>query len=101
MFAGCTSLETVGNISATQVSSDPGYNTMFEGCNALQKVGVISVTVMLGRYYENMFKNSSIIEIGGISNKSIDNLSVYLPDNCYEGMFSGCISLTFCEFIIL
>ena len=76
MFAGCTRLELVGNITALRSTS---VSRMFAGCGALKRVGVMNMprAVNMSRMFEN---DSSLLNV----------CQFFVPSNADgAGMFGG------------
>ena len=93
LFAGCTTLTSVDNMSLPATTlSDSCYRTMFYGCTSLTTVpsDLLPATTLANDCYRAMFINCTSL-------KEIPNgflPATTLANDCYYGMFQQCTSLT-------
>lgn len=97
MFANCNSLvNTIKTLPAT-VLPESCYRSMFYGCTSLTTAPNINATAVSTSSCASMFTNCiNLINVQPVLNATIfgDEEKNQQASGCYEGMFSGCTSLT-------
>ena len=89
MFKDCKSLLSCPDLPATSLGTNC-YQDMFNGCSNLVHVPTILPATTLDRVcYYNMFRDCEKIRRGP------DLPAATLTDYCYEGMFAGCLNMTY------
>ena len=89
MFADCTGLTNISNISLPATSLNPScYNGMFKGCTSLTTTPALPATTLANGCYTGMFSGCTSLTRGPVLPAAT------IPSSGYSGMFSGCISLT-------
>ena len=93
LFAGCTTLTNIDNMSLPATTlSDRCYRDMFGGCTSLTSIEnlVLPATTLANYCYYSMFNGCT-----SLTTVPSDLLpATTLAENCYNSMFNGCTSLT-------
>lgn len=90
MFDGCTSLTSAPALPAVDISlANHCYDSMFNKCYDLLSVPTIGASFMSTGACYAMFKDcTSIVEVASSGLPALE-----LAPECYDEMFSGCVSL--------